>query len=196
MLERSYLGSGASGRNTAIIRSNYRTAEGVAFYDESVKLYERLSVELGLNVLFTQHGHLTLAHTELGDRGPARPRRDEPALGRRQPGHRSATRSAELAPALDLVDRPRFPILAALYHPPGGIIRHDAVVWGYAQRARGAGRRHPPVHRGDRASTSPTAASPASRRAQGPIRDRHGRQRHRRLGVDDRARWSASGCRS
>src|SRR5690606_5219853 len=29
-------------------------------------------------------------------------------------------------------DHPRYPILGALYHPPGGIIRHDAVVWGYA----------------------------------------------------------------
>ena len=35
VLEKSYIGSGASGRNTAIIRSNYRTSEGVVFYDES-----------------------------------------------------------------------------------------------------------------------------------------------------------------
>ena len=69
ILESSYLGSGASTRNTAIIRSNYRTAQGVAFYDESVKLYERLSVDLGFNVLFSQHGHLTLAHTELAIAG-------------------------------------------------------------------------------------------------------------------------------
>ena len=27
----------------------------------------------------------------------------------------------------------RYPILGALYHPPGGIIRHDAVNWGYAR---------------------------------------------------------------
>ena len=26
-------------------------------------------------------------------------------------------------------------MLGALYHPPGGIIRHDAVVWGYARGA-------------------------------------------------------------
>ena len=39
VVDRGYVGGGASGRNTAIIRSNYRTAEGVAFYDESVKLY-------------------------------------------------------------------------------------------------------------------------------------------------------------
>ncbi len=35
VLERSYLGAGNSGRNTAIIRSNYRTAEGIPFYDAS-----------------------------------------------------------------------------------------------------------------------------------------------------------------
>jgi sarcosine oxidase subunit beta len=45
----------------------------------------------------------------------------------------------KLAPALDLSKKPRFPILAALWHPPGGIIRHDAVVWGYARRAEEKG---------------------------------------------------------
>jgi sarcosine oxidase subunit beta len=48
-----------------------------------------------------------------------------------------------LVPAMDTSDRPRYPILAALYHPPGGIIRHDAVVWGYA---RGADRRGVEIH--------------------------------------------------
>src|SRR5207248_9381437 len=43
VLERSYIGSGASGRNTTIIRSNYRTPEGAAFYQQSVELYQRLS---------------------------------------------------------------------------------------------------------------------------------------------------------
>src|SRR5919204_1479229 len=66
VLEKSYVGAGASGRNTAIIRSNYRTPEGVAFYDESVKLYERLALELDYNVMFSRQGHLTLAHTDRG----------------------------------------------------------------------------------------------------------------------------------
>src|SRR5437867_9706792 len=66
VLDKGYLGSGASGRNTAIIRSNYRTAQGVAFYDESVKLYERLAGELDFNVMFSQQGHLSLAHTDRG----------------------------------------------------------------------------------------------------------------------------------
>src|SRR3990172_8334307 len=64
VLEKSYLGAGGSGRNTAIIRSNYRTPEGVAFYDESVKLYDALSARLGFNVLFSQQGPPTLAHTD------------------------------------------------------------------------------------------------------------------------------------
>ena len=32
VLEKSYIGAGGSGRNTTIIRANYRTPEGVAFY--------------------------------------------------------------------------------------------------------------------------------------------------------------------
>ena len=64
VLEKSYLGAGGSGRNTTIIRSNYRTPEGVRFYDHSVKLYDKLSQELDYNLLFSQQGHVTLAHTE------------------------------------------------------------------------------------------------------------------------------------
>src|SRR6059058_1368649 len=59
VLEKSYIGAGGSGRNTTIIRSNYRTPEGVRFYDQSVKRYERLSQELDYNLLFSQQGHIT-----------------------------------------------------------------------------------------------------------------------------------------
>ena len=61
ILEKSYIGSGASGRNTTIIRSNYRTPEGAEFYGQSVRLYEGLSQELDFNLMFSQHGHLTLS---------------------------------------------------------------------------------------------------------------------------------------
>ncbi len=59
VLEKGYLGCGNSGRNTAIIRANYRTAEGIPFYQESLRLYEELSATLGFNVLFSQQGHVT-----------------------------------------------------------------------------------------------------------------------------------------
>ena len=64
VLEKSYIGSGAAGRNTTILRSNYKTPEGARFYDASVKLYEGLSQELNFNLLFSQCGHLTLAHSD------------------------------------------------------------------------------------------------------------------------------------
>lgn len=134
VLEKAYIGAGGSGRNTAIVRSNYRTPEGVTFYDESVRIYERLSVELGFNVLFSQHGHLTLAHTDAAVAG-LRVRAEVNQLQGVDSVVLDRDEIRELAPALDLSDRPRYPIHAALYHPPGGIIRHDAVVWGYARRA-------------------------------------------------------------
>ena len=64
LMEKSYLGAGNSGRNTAILRSNYRTPEGIPFYDASLKLYEGLSQELDWNLLFSQCGHLTVGHTD------------------------------------------------------------------------------------------------------------------------------------
>src|SRR5439155_25795699 len=54
VVEQSYIGSGAAGRNTTIIRANYRTPEGAAFYKHSVELYEGLGRELDFNLLFSQ----------------------------------------------------------------------------------------------------------------------------------------------
>ena len=53
VLERGYIGGGNTGRNTAIVRSNYLTPEGVKFYDASVKLFEDLSQELDLNLFYS-----------------------------------------------------------------------------------------------------------------------------------------------
>ncbi len=142
VLDKGYLGGGASGRNTAIIRSNYRTPQGVAFYDESVKLYETLALELDYNVMFSQQGHLTLAHT---DRGVTtlRERAETNRLLAVNSRLLSREEIRDLVPGLDLSDHQHQPILAGLYHPPGGIIRHDAVVWGYA---RGADRLGVEIH--------------------------------------------------
>jgi sarcosine oxidase subunit beta len=134
VLEKGYLGSGASGRNTAIIRANYRTPEGVPFYYESIKLYAELSKELAYNVLFSQHGHLTLAHSERAVNG-LRERAERNQILDVESRLIWPDEIKKIVPALDVSDRPRYPILAALYHPPGGIIRHDAVVWGYARGA-------------------------------------------------------------
>jgi sarcosine oxidase subunit beta len=132
VLERSYLGAGSSGRNTAIIRSNYRTPEGIPFYDASVKLYEGLSQELDWNLLFSQCGHLTTAHNDSSVIGLRVRAENNQALGV-DSRIIYPDEIHKLVPSLDVSSRARFPILAALYHPPGGIIRHDAVVWGFAR---------------------------------------------------------------
>ncbi len=142
VLEKRYIGAGGSGRNTTIIRSNYLTPEGVVFYDESVKLYEQLSLDLDFNVMFSQHGHLTLAHNDSAVR-TMRWRAEVNQLQGVDSRLIFPDEIAKLCPLLDLSDHPRYPIQAALYHPPGGVIRHDAVVWGYA---RGADRRGVHIH--------------------------------------------------
>lgn len=134
VLEKGYLGSGGSGRNTAIARSNYLTPEGVAFYDRSLKLYENLSAELNFNIMFSQRGHMTLAHNDSSLR-TMRWRAEVNKLQGIDSDVIGPDEVKKLAPPLDVSENTRFPILGALYHPPGGIIRHDAVVWGYARGA-------------------------------------------------------------
>jgi sarcosine oxidase subunit beta len=139
ILEQSYIGSGAAGRNTTIVRSNYRTPEGAAFYSESVRLYERLSQDLSFNLMFSQHGHFTLAHS---DRSLVV--QQERAEVNKLLGIDSrvvdAAEVKSLCPQINVSQEGvTWPILGALYHPPGGIIRHDAVVWGFARKVDDAG---------------------------------------------------------
>ena len=134
VLEKGYIGSGGSGRNTAIIRSNYLTPEGIRFYDRSVKLYEGLSADLNFNAMFAQRGHLTLAHND-GSLRTMRWRAEVNKLEGVDSEVIGPDEIKKLVPFMDTSEEARYPILGALYHPPGGIIRHDAVVWGYARGA-------------------------------------------------------------
>ncbi len=134
VLEKGWLASGNTARNTAIIRSNYLTPEGALFYEESMRLYRGLANELGINLMYSERGHLTLAHTDAAirtSRWRAEVNRhlgiDSELIG--------LDEISRLCPQLDLSDDVRYPIMGALYHPPGAIARHDAVAWGYARGA-------------------------------------------------------------
>ena len=134
VVDKGYLGGGASGRNTAIVRSNYLTPEGVAFYDRSLDLYNTMATDLNLNIMFSRRGHLTLAHTD----SALRTMNWRAEVNKLQGVNSSVIGPDEvkrLAPSLDVSSSTRYPILGALYHPPGGVVRHDAVVWGYARAA-------------------------------------------------------------
>jgi sarcosine oxidase, subunit beta len=138
VLDKSYVGGGGSGRNTAIIRSNYLTPEGVRFYDRSVRLYRGLAAELNFNVMFAPRGHLTLAHTDSSLR-TMRWRAEVNKLEGVKSEVISPDEVRALVPYMDVSSGTRYPVLGALYHPPGGIIRHDAVNWGYARAADALG---------------------------------------------------------
>ena len=142
VLDKGYLGGGNTARNTAIIRANYLTPEGVEFYRESMALWDGLSEEFGLNIQYSTRGHLTLAHTDAALR-TARWRAevnqhlgvDSELIG--------PDEISRLCPSLNLSRASRYPILGALYHRPGATARHDAVAWGYAN---GAARHGVEVH--------------------------------------------------
>ncbi len=134
VIDKGWLAGGNTARNTTIIRANYLTPEGVAFYKESVELFRSLSNELDINVMYSERGHFTLAHTDAALR-TARWR----AEVNKHMGVKSEViypdEIKRLCPTLNVADDVRYPILGALYHPPGAIARHDAVAWGYAKEA-------------------------------------------------------------
>jgi sarcosine oxidase subunit beta len=120
------------------VRSNYLTPEGVRFYDESVRLFQTLSNEFDFNILYSERGHLTLAHTDAAMRTMRWRAEVNKHLGvRSELIYPDEIR--KLVPSLNLSDDVRYPILGALYHEPGSIARHDAVAWGYAIGAAARG---------------------------------------------------------
>lgn len=134
VVEKGYLGGGNTARNTAVIRSNYLTEEGVTFYRESLKLFQNLSNEFNYNVMFENRGQLTLAHSDATIRSFRWRAEVNQHLGvRSELVDREAIR--QLVPNLNLSEHVRFPIMAGLWHADGATARHDAIAWGYAKAA-------------------------------------------------------------
>lgn len=142
VLEKGYLGGGNTGRNTAIVRSNYLTPEGVAFYDRSVKLWQDLASDFDLNLFYSTRGHFTLAHTDASMRTMRWRAEVNKHLGVDSEVVDAAALGRAL-PMMDLTCGGHAPVLGALYHKPGAIARHDAVAWGYG---RGADQRGAEIH--------------------------------------------------
>jgi sarcosine oxidase subunit beta len=142
VLEKGYIGGGNTGRNTAIVRSNYLTPEGVAFYDQSVKLWQDLSEDFDLNLFYSTRGHFTLAHSD----SAMRTMRWRAEVNKHLGVDSEVVDAAAVQKALPMMDLGcggQSPVLGALYHAPGAIARHDAVAWGYG---RGADRRGVEIH--------------------------------------------------
>ena len=133
VIEKGWLGSGNTGRNTTIIRSNYLWNESAFLYDHSLKLWENLSSELNYNVMFSQRGVMNLAHNE-HDIKEMKRRISANKLNGLDSRWISKNEIKKLVPIMN-TDNLRYPVLGAAFQPRGGVARHDAVAWGFAMRA-------------------------------------------------------------
>ena len=136
VLEKSAIGHGNSGRNTQVKRSDYFHLSSSKFFERSLRLYERLWRELNYNIMLSQRGKITLAHSP----------HELEFLRRSVNAIRMNGVDAELLlpedlrriePTLNFGSR--YPIEGGAVQWRGGISRHDAVVWAFARAASALG---------------------------------------------------------
>jgi sarcosine oxidase subunit beta len=144
VLERSYIGSGNSGRNTTIIRSNYGIPEAVRFYQRSVDLYASLEQETDRSIMHREKGLLWMAHSEAGVRAERARAEVNQAFGAKT-DYVEPAEIKRICPHIDMTGGGVWPVLGASYHPGGSTARHDRVVWAYAE---GAMRLGVDIHQG------------------------------------------------
>ncbi len=136
VLERGAIGQGNSGRNTQVVRSDYFHLVSSKFFDRSLNLYEGLSRELNYNIMLSQRGKVSLAHSP---RELEIMRRSVNAirLNGVDADMLSLRELRELEPMLNV--NCRYSIEGGAVQWRGGISRHDAVVWGFARAAGSLG---------------------------------------------------------
>ncbi len=136
VLDKGYIGGGNSGRNTQVTRSNYFWPQSAAFFDHSLKLYEKLGHELNFNVMLSQRGVLTLAHSH-HELESQRRWANAIRLNGIDSELMTPAQIKKLVPLINL--DARFPVHGGFIQRRAGISRHDAVVWGYARAADAQG---------------------------------------------------------
>ncbi len=136
VLERGAIGQGNSGRNTQVVRSDYFHLVSSKFFDRSLRLYEGLSRELNYNIMLSQRGKVSLAHSP-HEMETLRRSVNAIRLNGVDAEMLTLRELQELEPMLNL--NCRFPIEGAAVQWRGGFSRHDAVVWGFARAAGSLG---------------------------------------------------------
>jgi len=136
VIEKNWLGGGNTGRNTQVCRSNYFWPESAAFYDHSLRLYESLTRELNFNIMLSQRGILTLAHSD-HELESLRRWANAIQINRIDSEIMTPDEIKRLVPLINL--NARFPVHGGFIQRRGGISRHDAIAWGYARAADALG---------------------------------------------------------
>ncbi len=133
VLEKSYLTSGASGRNGGGVRAQWSSDVNVRLMKRSLALCGEFATEMRINVWFRRGGYLFLARDE------ARVKSLSKAVDI-QREHGLATRMIEPSEAKQLVpelDSSRF--VAASFNGDDGVVFPWPFVWGYARAAQKLG---------------------------------------------------------
>ncbi len=107
-------------------------------YDLALRLYEGLSRELNYNIVLSQRGMLTLAHT------PAEMDMAARLVNAMQANGTDAELLDEegvrrLLPIYSFGPEARYPALGAVFQGRAGTARHDAVAWGFARAVSAEG---------------------------------------------------------
>jgi len=138
VIEKGWIGGGNTGRNTTAIRSNYFYPESVALYDFALRAYEGLSAELNYNIMFSQRGVATVAHSEAEMEIAAR-LVNAMLINGADAELMTRAQILEKAPLLNVSDQARYPVFGGVWQGRAGVARHDAVAWAYARAASARG---------------------------------------------------------
>lgn len=129
VVERSYLVSGASGRNGGGLRMQWGDAGNVRLMMESIHECRGLAQELDINLWFRQGGYLFLARSEAGERRLVRNAELHAEVG--APTRLlSAAEAQAIVPQLAVDD-----LRLASFNPDDGVVFPWPFVWGYATQA-------------------------------------------------------------
>jgi heterotetrameric sarcosine oxidase beta subunit len=127
VLEKNYIGSGSTGRCGGGIRQQWTTEENIRLAQESVRMYEDMSADLGYQVFFRQGGYLMVTESE----------NDLPALRKAVELQNRCDVPTEflqpedclrIVPDLNIAN-----LKGATFCPKDGTAYPFAVVWGYAK---------------------------------------------------------------
>jgi sarcosine oxidase subunit beta len=138
VLEKGWIGGGNTGRNTTIIRSNYLWNESGALYEHALKIWEGLSDDLNINLMFSQRGVLNLAHN-LSDVREGMRRVEANRLNGIDAEWLAPEAVKAFCPIIDISKAARYPVLGGTLQRRAGTARHDTLAWGLARAADALG---------------------------------------------------------
>ncbi len=138
VVEAGWIGGGNTARNTTIVRSDYLLNASFQLKHFALKLWSDLTQDLNFNVMYEPRGYVDLAHSD-GELEHFTLRANAMRMRGAEASILTGQEVQHRVPELDLSGRKRFPVAGALVQEAGGVVRHDAVAWGFARSAAAAG---------------------------------------------------------